>query len=170
MSGNKYLKIASGVIGEQAAIQSSTGVTDAGKIPALDSTGRLDSTMMPVGVAPEVKILNCSEVLAAGDFVNIYNDTTAKCRKADATTAGKEANGYVLAAVDNGNPATIYVDSINSQLSALTPGAVYYLAATPAGGATATAPSGSGNVVQRLGRALSATEIAFEPGDPITLA
>ena len=94
---------------------------------------------------------------------------TAKARKADATTAGKEANGFVLSAVTLGNNATVYFDGTDTQLSSLTPGAVYYLATT-AGGVTDTPPSGSGNVLQRVGRALSATELTFEPGEPITLA
>ena len=170
MAGNKYLKIAAGVVGEQAAIQSSAGAGDAGKIIALDAAGRIDNTMMPVGVGPETKTLTASEALSGGNFVNIYDDAgTTKCRKADATAAGKEANGFVLAAVLEGNPATVYTDGINNQLGALTGGTVYYLDTTP-GGISATAPSGAGNIVQRMGRALSATELAFEPCIPITLA
>jgi hypothetical protein len=44
MAGNKYLKNASGVVTEEASIQTSAGAGDAGKIPALDSAGKLDST------------------------------------------------------------------------------------------------------------------------------
>jgi len=43
-------------------------------------------------------------------------------RKADATTAGKEANGFVLSAVTLGNNATVYFDGTDTQLSSLTPG------------------------------------------------
>ena len=125
---------------------------------------------MPVGIGADSKILPASENLAAGDLVNVWTDTgTAKARKADATVAGKEANGFVLAAVTLGQNATVYFDGTNTQLSGLTPGAVYYLSTT-AGGVTTTPPSGSGNVVQRVGRAVSATELTFEPGEPITLA
>lgn len=170
MAGKKYLKVTSGVISEEAAIQSSAGAGDAGKIPALDAAGRIDNSMMPVGIGAETKELEATEALSGGDFVNVYNDSgTAKCRKADATTAGKEANGFVLAAVLMSGTATVYVAGINTQVAALTPGTVYYLATT-AGGVTDTAPSGSGNIVQRIGRTLSATELPFEPGDPITLA
>ncbi len=166
----KFLRILSGIIGELEALVTSTGAGDAGKIPALDATGRLDTSMMPVGIGADTKILAASENLAAGDLINVWTDSgTAKARKADATVAGKEANGFVLAAVTLGNNATVYFDGTNNQLSALTPGAVYYLSAT-AGGITTTPPSGSGNVVQRVGRALSATELTFEPGEPITLA
>ncbi len=166
----KFLRILSGIIGELEALVTSTGAGDAGKIPALDATGRIDTSIMPVGIGAETKILPASENLSDGDWVNIWNDTgTARVRKADATTAGKEANGFVLAAVSIGASATVYLDGINSHLSSLTPGSVYYLSTTAGTGAT-TPPSGSGNVVQRLGRALSATEIDFDPKDPVTLA
>jgi len=166
----KFLRLLSGVISELEALVTSAGAGDAGKIPALDATGKLDNSLMPVGIGADSKILPASENLAAGDLVNVWNDSgTAKARKADATTAGKEANGFVLSAVTLGNNATVYFDGTDTQLSSLTPGVVYYLATT-AGGVTDTPPSGSGNVLQRVGRALSATELTFEPGEPITLA
>jgi len=166
----KFLRLLSGVISELEALVTSAGAGDAGKIPALDATGKLDNSLMPVGIGADSKILPASENLAAGDLVNVWNDSgTAKARKADATTAGKEANGFVLSAVTLGNNATVYFDGTNTQLSSLTPGGVYYLGTT-AGGVTDTPPSGSGNVLQRVGRALSATELTFEPGEPITLA
>jgi hypothetical protein len=166
----KFLRLLSGVISELEALITSAGAGDAGKIPALDATGKLDNSFMPVGIGADSKILPASENLAAGDLVNVWNDSgTAKARKADATTAGKEANGFVLSAVTLGNNATVYFDGTDTQLSSLTPGVVYYLATT-AGGVTDTPPSGSGNVLQRVGRALSATELTFEPGEPITLA
>lgn len=166
----KFLRILAGVIAELEALVTSTGAGDAGKIVATDSTGKLDQSLMPVGMGADTKILPASENLAAGNKVNIWNDAgTAKVRKADATTAGKEADGFVLEAVSLGNNATVHFDGTNTQLSGLTPGAVYYLATT-AGQITDTPPSGSGNVVQRVGRALSATELSFEPGQPITLA
>ena len=166
----KFLRMLAGVIAELEALVTSAGAGDAGKIPALDATGKLDNSLMPVGIGADSKILPASENLAAGDKVNVWNDSgTAKARKADATVAGKEANGFVLAAVTSGANATVYFDGTNTQLSGLSPGAVYYLATT-AGGVTTTPPSGSGNIVQRVGRALSATELTFEPGEPVTLA
>lgn len=167
---DKPLQLVNGVLTQVEAKQSSAGAGDAGKVVALDSSGKIDNTMMPVGVGADTKTLPASEDLSAGDFVNVWNDSgTVKVRKADATTAGKEANGFVLSAVTSGNNATVYFEGTNTQLSSLTGASVYYLSTT-AGGATTTAPSGSGNVVQRLGRALSATEISFEPSDPVTLA
>lgn len=170
MAADKYLKQVNGVITEVAATQTSTGVSEANKIPALDPTGKLDQSLMPVGVAPEADTITASENLAAGDFVNIWNSTGVKVRKADATVAGKEAMGFVLAAVTSGQSATVYRSSqTNTQLSGMTPGAKQYLATT-AGGRTETAPSAAGNVVQFLGVAKSATELIYNYSMPITLA
>jgi hypothetical protein len=46
MAGNKYLKNVDGTPTEEAAIQTSSGVSDADKIVALDSTGKLDSSLL----------------------------------------------------------------------------------------------------------------------------
>lgn len=168
MSGLSFLRQVSGVLTEVLGIQSSAGAADAGKIPALDASGRFDSTMMPIGVVADTKIIVASEALAAGDFVNVWNSTGAKARKADATTAGKHAHGFVLASVANGGNATVYFEGINTQVTGQTAGDVFLQ--TTAGTAGTTAPSASGNVVQRIGVAISSTEIDFEGNAPITLA
>lgn len=150
------------------AVDESAGAGDAGKTVILDSTGRIDDSMMPVGIGADTAIIEASEALAAGDFVNVWNDSGAKVRKADATTAGKEAHGFVLAAVSSAANATVYFEGTNTQVTGMTPGNVFL--ATTAGVATSTAPSASGNVVQRLGFAVSATAINFEAQQPIVLA
>lgn len=170
-AANKIVKMTAGGIVAPAVLNattSSAGAGDAAKIVQLDGTGRIDNTMMPVGVGADVATIAAGENLAAGDFVNVYNDSVAKARKADATTSGKEAHGFVLAAVTSGNNATVYFEGTNTGVTGLTPGVVFL--ATTAGGATGTAPSSSGNVVQRLGVAVSATAINFEPHPPVVLA
>lgn len=165
----KYLKQSGGVIMEEAAATAG-GAGDANKIPQLDSNGRFPTNMMPTGIGADTATLTASEALAAGDFVNVWNDTgTPKVRKADASTSGKEAHGFVVSAVVQDASATVYFEGRNDQVTSMTAGAVYLSAAT-AGLATGTAPSGTGNVVQRLGVAISATEINFEGGQPIVLA
>ena len=109
-----------------------------------------------------------SEALAAGDLVNIWNSGGAKARKADATTAGKEAHGFVLAAFGSGVPAAVYFEGTNTAVTGLTPGPQFLN--TTAGAASSTAPSGSGNVVQRVGVAVSATAFNFQLNSPIVLA
>ena len=168
MAGNKYMKNNGGTYTEEAATQSSAGAGDAGKIIALDATGKIDSTMMPTGIGADTALIAASEDLAAGDFINIYNSSGAKCRKADASTAGKEAHGFVLAGVTSGNNATVYFEGTNTQVTGMTPGVVF-LSATP-GLATSTAPSSAGNVVQRIGFATGATAINFQSQPPLVLA
>lgn len=169
MAGDKYLYNNSGRITEKASIQSSAGAGDAGKIPALDAAGKLDLTMMPSGIGADTVVAAATEALAAGDMVNIYNSSGLKARKADATTAGKEANGFVLASVENLANATIYRQGINNQVTGMTIGARQYLSATP-GARTESAPSTAGNIVQFLGVAESATEFFFEERDSFVIA
>lgn len=166
MAGNKYIANNGGKLKEVSSIQSSAGAGDAGKIPALDSAGLLDVSMMPAGVGAEVVVAASSENLAAGDFVNLYNNGgTINVRKADATTNAKPADGFVLANVTSPANATVYlVSGQNTALTSLTVGADYWLSTTP-GAVTATAPSATGNIVQRLGKARSTTAVIFEQQD-----
>ncbi len=167
MAGNKYLALVSGRKQEVTSVNASAGAGDANKIVALDAAGKLDNSMMPTGIGADTKIIPSSENLAAGDFVNLWDDAgTLKARKADATTSGKEADGFVLAAVTAPANATVYFEGTNNQRTGLTPGARQYLHTT-AGGVTDTPPSTAGNVVQYLGKAISATEITFEPDDGV---
>lgn len=167
---DKYLRNNAGVLTETEATVTSAGAANAGDIPALDGTGRLDNSVMPVGIGADTASITASENLAAGDFVNIYNDAgDAKARKADASTSGKYAHGFVLAAVDSGDPAVVYFEGPNTQVTGATPGEVF-LSATTAGGFTSSAPSTAGQVVQKIGVATSATSINFEWLHPIVLA
>lgn len=167
---NKYLKNNGGQYAEQEALVTSTGATDAGKIVALDSAGKLDNSVMPTGIGAVTKVALASENISAGDLVNLYNNAgTINARKADASN-GRRAVGFVLSAVTSGNNATVYLDGNITGLTSLTPGAVLYLSGSAAGGLTSTAPSTSGYISQEIGVALSATEVTFEPQQPITLA
>lgn len=166
---DKPLQIVGGLPTEVEAKTSSAGAGDAGKIVALNGSGVLDSTMMPPGIGADAKTFTASEAIAAGDIVNIHDSSGAKVRKADATTSGKHAVGFAQSAISNGASGTVTFEGVLTGLSGLTIGAHYYLGTT-AGSITATPPSGSGNVVQRIGTAISATEISFEPGDPYVRA
>ena len=199
VSTKKFIKNNAGALTEEAALITSAGAADANRIPALnasgvldptiingvsvstgagsasktvmlDASGKLDVSMMPTGIAADVGVITASEALAAGDVVNIYNNAgTANCRKADASTSGKEAHGFVLAAVASGAAATVYFESTNAQVTGLTPG-VQFLSATTPGKTTNTAPTAAGQIVQRVGYATSATSLNFNAGEPIVLA
>lgn len=168
-AGKVPLLNASGILDDTIVNASVTAA--ANKLAKLDASGRLDLTVMPVGIGSDTAPITASEALAAGDFINIWNNGgTANVRKADASTSGKEANGFVLSAVANGGSATVHFEGDNNQVTGLTPGAQYLSATTP-GKATATPPSGSGQVVQPIGVAYSATVMNFHSTMlPIVLA
>ena len=169
MAAKKFLRLVNGVLTEIFGVQTSAGAANAGDLVALDNSGRIDNSMMPVGIGTDTATITASETLAAGNWVNVWNDAgVAKVRKADATTAGKEAHGFVLSAVASGNPATVYFEGTNTQVAGQTPGPVYLQTTAGAGGAAV--PSASGNVVQQIGVAVSTTTVNFERGAPVTLA
>ena len=193
----KFLKQVAGMLTEEAALTTSDGAADADKIPALNASGVLDksilnavsvstgasdsektvilgndgrisATMMPVGVGQDLQILTASEALSSGNYVNIWENSGAKVRKADATTAGKEAVGFVLASAAPGDQVTVYFEGMNTGVSAQSPGLVFL--STTAGLGTSIPPSGSGNVVQTVGIATSATSVNFQWTRPVLLS
>jgi hypothetical protein len=109
-------------------------------------------TPLPFGRA-----VTASQTLAAGDLVNLHTVTGAlRMRKADATDTTKPAHGFVRAGVASAAAGTFYgPGQINDAVAGLTPGATYWLSATP--------PSTSTNGDQEVGQALSATELLFAP-------
>ena len=159
---------ASGILDDTIINASVTSA--ANKIAKLDASGKLDATVMPVGIGADTAIIVASEALAAGDLVNIWNNAgTANVRKADASTAGKEAHGFVLAGFASSASATVYFEGTNNQCTGLTPG-VQFLSGATAGKTVNAAPTGAGKVVQRCGFAVSATTMNFDACDPIVLA
>jgi hypothetical protein len=164
---DKYLGIGSdGLPTEVEGKVTSAGAGDAGKIPALDSSGKLDTTLMPAGVGQNVSSIVASEALAAGDYVNIWNDAGAvKVRKADNSNA-RRAHGFVRASVAMAATATVYgAGELNDQRTGLTLGSEYFLGT--AGGVVTAAPTAAGSIVQAVGVAESATAIRFTPTLPM---
>lgn len=168
MPGNTYLDVVNAVSTQFRANQTSAGAADAGKLVALDAAGRLDQSMMPSGVGADTAVITASEALAAGDLVSTWNSGGAwRVRKADASSGGKFAEGFVIAAVANGASATVYFDGPNTAVAGLSPGR-QYLSTTP-GGITATPPTGTGNVQQPVGVSTSAGVLNFQAGEPFQL-
>jgi hypothetical protein len=150
------------------AVNVSAGAGSASKIPQLDATGRIDVSMMPPGVSADVGVIQATEALAAGSYVNVYNVSGAKrCRLADCSN-GRQAHGYVITGVTSGANATVYFNSLNTQVSGRTPGAVQFLGTAGAG--TETAPSTAGYIMQVLGDAVDTNTVNFQPDRPIVLA
>lgn len=143
------------------------GVVRGGKVRLEKGAGEMPAGSLPPEAGAPSQQADASEALAAGDFVNIHFDGVARVRRANAAN-GRVAHGYVTQAVAVGDTATIYQGGRNGHVSGQQAGATVYLATT-AGQATASAPDGTGQVVQPLGVALSAGEIAFQPGTPVYL-
>ena len=168
-----YLNINStGQLAERNFTVQSTGAANAGDGVGLDASGKLDSSVMPVGIGANTTIAPASEPLASGDWVNFWlNGSTLSVRKADASAGyGKKADGFVLSAVANGANATVYKGGDNTALSGLTIGTVYYLSASTPGGVTTTPTTTTGQLWQPVGKAVSATAISFQRTEPITRA
>lgn len=171
MAAKKFIRTGTGneLFDEVAGVVTSAGAGNDGDIPALDASGKLDISLMPSGIGADTSIVPSSENLAAGDLVNLWNDGgTIKARKADATTSGKQADGFVLSAVTSPANATVYHDGSNAQVSGLTPGK-QWLSTSP-GLPTNTRPTASGNVQQPVGFATSATNLTFNVGETIKVA
>lgn len=151
----------------------SAGAADAGKLVALGDDGRLDDSVMPVGIGADTQVATAFELLGAGKYVQFFNDGgTFSARLAD-NSNNRPADGFVLEEFALGVVATVYpLDSVNTALSGLTISARYWLGT--AGGVIATAldetdPANDGKVSQYLGKAKSATELITTDSDPVVL-
>jgi hypothetical protein len=144
----------------------STGASDSGEFIVAGPSGTIDPSFFPNGFGPDVTTFVAGEALTAGNFV--YINATGQVLKADAALPAKAARGYVLSNVANAANATVYFDEANTAVTGLTPGATYYLSTTP-GGVTTTPPAtnGSGQIIQELGFASSATNIHVNIQEPI---
>lgn len=128
----------------------------------LDSTGRWDISLMPVGIGAEVIIDTTTDTLSAGNFCNIHS---GGIRLATNTSAPFHANGFVLSGFAASVTATMFgVSNINTVVSAAK-GSTYYLG-TAGGIILAVAlPTANGNIVQRLGTAHSTSAMLFNNTD-----
>lgn len=164
----RFVDYVNGILSQIVPISTSAGAGDSSKMVQTGAGGKLHLSLMPAEITAQAKIYPASEALAAGDLVNVWLDTaTWKVRLASASTSRK-ADGYVTAGALQDADATIYTEGFNSQVSGLTPGLVWL---GEDGAVTQTAPvTGSGGYAQIVGTALSATELEFEPNDPVGLA
>lgn len=161
----KYIELLNGKLATKEATVASAGAANAGEVVALDSTGKIDVSVLPVGVGPDVKLLEASEDLLAGQYVNIFDVSgTPKVRLADASN-GRDAHGFVKEAYLSGAIATVYFEGPNDDLSSLIVGGRCYL--NTAG--TVTQSPRSTGIHQFLGIAVTATEINTDIDDCILL-
>lgn len=167
MAAPRYLNVVAGVPTQVAASESAAAEV----IVATNAGGTIDPSFLPPGVGVEVITLVASEALSAGALVNVYNNAgTPNVRNANATAAGKEAHGYVIAGFASSATATVYLTGrIPALLAAVANAGDIYLGTT-AGQAVLVAPSAAGNVVQQVGFAYSTVAAQFNPGQVFVLA
>lgn len=165
----KFLTIdSSGNTVENVGTSTSAGSTDQGKLVQLGSDGKIDASALPAGIGADATSHVASESIAAGAFVNITPD--GKMRNASATAIGMKANGYVNQAVSSGAAGTVNYDDTNTQLSGLTIGTTYFLSGSTPGGVTNVPVTASGQILQKLGVATTATSIHANIQEPIVRA
>lgn len=170
---NKYISLVSGIETEVEGKVVGGTAGEAGMIPALDPTGRLHESLMPVGIGADMAPIEAAETLAAGALVYIKAD--GKVANASGASGGNEAIGFVLAGYAAAEIAAVYFEGRNTSLSGLSAGSRYYLSDTVPGGVTATPidntnPANAGKKHQCVGRAVTATSISFEASDSVVLA
>jgi len=171
MAAKSFLRLVGGKIAAIQAAVTSAGAANDGDIVALDGTGKLDVSVLPVGVGPDIKILPVADLtgLAAGDYVNIFDDGgTESVRLAD-NSNGRPAHGFVKAAFADGASATVYFEGPNTDLSGLVSGRVYL----GTGGDVIQTPlepiADAGSIHQLLGVTVSATEVNTDIQDCVQL-
>lgn len=141
---------------EEVAFVAVGGSANANKAVELNSEGFIDSSML---ASAEVKVGLASESITAKELVYIKADGTVA--KASAAVSGHKTQGWAANSASVGQPVTVHQEGTIGGLSGLTPEATLFLSATTAGGYTETAPTGSGETLQVIGVALSATELNF---------
>ena len=110
------------------------------------------------------KRYTAAALILAGAFVNLYEvEGFPFMRNADAEL-GYPADGFVGSDVASGARGNVYFPgSINRDLSGLTLNTDYFLTTT--GDVSDEVSAGEGDVRQKLGRAISSTQLIFAPAD-----
>lgn len=167
---DKYQTLVGGKGKLVEATVSSTGASEAGDLVGLDSSGKLDASVLPVGVGPDVKIVEATEALTAGDYVNIFDDSgVPNVRLAD-NSNGREAHGFVLAAFAITEMAQVFFEGPNTAAATALPGQRAYLGT--AGGSITTPldpATDTGKLHQLLGSYVDTDEINTDIDDCIIL-
>ena len=185
MANEKFVKQVGGVFSETSSVSQSAGAGDAGKVVALNTSGKIDDTVtsrplsntssadaMPIldangkldlgmfnlGAGDVSAEVYCQGGFAAGDLVNIYyTGGNFIARKADAS-AGVPAHGFVKSAYGDAATATVYFEGILTlPVNSVAAGATStaYLGST--GLTTMTPPSTAGHISQVIGTAVNYT-------------
>jgi hypothetical protein len=144
-----------------------------GQIERLQSGDRLDLSNSAT------KQNNTGNTINIATPVYVSGTVNAIMAQADAQSTVRVA-GLAEATTTDGDPLEVVSDgvfvattgewdAVTGDSGGLTPGSDYWLSAAAPGTLTTTAPDSTGSFVQRVGHALSATELEIEVGQPIKL-
>lgn len=149
-----------------------------GKFGQIQAGDTLDAAVSEVDVLSKVN----GEVgaIVIGNAVYVFSATDVKLARANAAgtsevlglvkdvSVASSASGFIQ--TDGVLPATTgQWDAVTGQSGGLTMGSPYYLDAATAGKLTVTAPTTVGQLVVRIGLALSSTELEISIQPPILL-
>jgi hypothetical protein len=150
----------------------STGPQSDGDFVSLDTDGRLNPSVMPVGMMSAVVFARAIENLHSGDFVNLYDSGDEKIVRMARANFEAPASGFVLQACAAGELAEIWCENRNTQMVNVSKGARYYLSVTHPGKAVVEdAQSVSGGLIsQYIGVGVSDTHVDIEIDDHILIA
>jgi hypothetical protein len=146
-------------------------------------------SQLPAGDSISVPITGAIEIVQTNDESGsivigtpVYNDAAGGVKKAKADAIGTTkvmglVSDVTIAASGTGQIATSGIltattgqwDAVLGTSGGLAFGTVYYLSAATAGLGTSTAPSTTGQYVQRLGIALSTVDMKIDIGPLISL-
>lgn len=145
---------------------SAAQVAAATSLVATNANGIIDPSFIP---GEEVINVLASETINAGGQVNLWNNSgTTNARNADCSN-GRKADGFTSVQITSGTSGNVYLGSgLNTGVSGLVPDTVYFL--STAGAIVATPITTSGQILQEVGKAISATELAQNIREPITRA
>lgn len=106
-----------------------------------------------------------SMAIPANRLVYVMGD--GRLALADGIAEGKEAVGFTKEAAAEDDTGTFFTTGTMSDQSGLAPGQAVFMTTTP--GIPGEAPTATGNVVMRVGTAISTTDLSFDIGTPVTL-
>ena len=164
---NKYLSLVSGARKLIEALTVSAGAADAGKIPALNAVGQLDSSMIASSGGGTTSITaNASGNLPAGSLLSVTSSGTLEIASGSVLT--KHCVGFTNDSGLNGSATTCNLVGELTGQTGLTVGGKCYLSAT-AGEITQTPLSGAGQLHQFIGWANTATSVTFQLGEGVEI-
>lgn len=130
----------------------------------IDATPNTDDTFN----GPSTNTFNAGATIAQWDVVYLSSSSTWLLTDADAVaTAGSVMVAIATASGTNGNPLRVALPGtfVRNDAWAWTPGVPLFLDTATPGGMTATAPSGTDDVVRIVGHAVNADVIYWNPSN-----